>query len=123
MAQGEYGTLAPGEQAAGVLRGETAVPLRKDTIGRVTTTRARKATAADAVDADDRPLFEALRVWRAETARERGFPAYMVFSDATLRALTEHRPATLADLDGISGIGAKKREDYGDAVLSVIAAN
>ncbi|MBQ3358071.1 MAG: DNA helicase RecQ [Microbacterium sp.] len=123
MAQGEYGTLAPGEQAAGVLRGETAVPLRKDTIGRATTTRARKATAADSVDADDRPLFEALRVWRAETARELGRPAYMVFSDATLRALTENRPASLADLDGISGIGAKKRDDYGDAVLSVIAAN
>ncbi|UPL14602.1 DNA helicase RecQ [Microbacterium galbinum] len=123
MAQGEYGTLAPGEQAAGVLRGETAVPLRKDTIGRATTTRVRKATAADSVDADDRPLFEALRVWRAETARELGRPAYMVFSDATLRALTENRPASLADLDGISGIGAKKRDDYGDAVLSVIAAN
>ncbi|MFJ4253672.1 DNA helicase RecQ [Microbacterium sp. NPDC090003] len=123
MAQGEYGTLAPGEQAAGVLRGETAVPLRKDTIGRATTTRARKATAADSVDADDRPLFEALRVWRAETARELGRPAYMVFSDATLRALTENRPTSLADLDGISGIGAKKRDDYGDAVLSVIAAN
>ncbi len=123
MAQGEYGTLAPGEQAAGVLRGETAVPLRKDTIGRATTTRARKATAADSVDADDRPLFEALRIWRAETARELGRPAYMVFSDATLRALTENRPASLADLDGISGIGAKKRDDYGDAVLSVIAAN
>ncbi|WP_336641064.1 DNA helicase RecQ [Microbacterium sp. USHLN272] len=123
MAQGEYGTLAPGEQAAGVLRGDTAVPLRKDTIGRATATRARKATAADSVDADDRPLFEALRIWRAETARELGRPAYMVFSDATLRALTENRPASLADLDGISGIGAKKRDDYGDAVLSVIAAN
>ncbi|MCK2029622.1 DNA helicase RecQ [Microbacterium galbinum] len=123
MAQGEYGTLAPGDQAAGVLRGETAVPLRKDTIGRATTTRVRKATAADSVDADDRPLFEALRVWRAETARELGRPAYMVFSDATLRALTDNRPASLADLEGISGIGAKKRDDYGDAVLSVIAAN
>ena len=123
MAQGEYGTLAPGEQAAGVLRGDTPVPLRKDTIGRATTTRARKATAADAVTADDRPLFEALRVWRAETAREKGFPAYMVFSDATLRALTESRPSALADLEGISGIGAKKRADYGDSVLAVIAAN
>ena len=37
MAQGEYGTLAPGEQAAAVLRGEMQVPLRKDTIGRATT--------------------------------------------------------------------------------------
>ena len=49
-------------------------------------------------------------------------PAYIVFGDATLRALAEHRPATLADLDGITGIGAKKREAYGEAVLAVIAA-
>ncbi|MGS0561578.1 DNA helicase RecQ [Microbacterium aurugineum] len=123
VAQGDYGTLAPGEQAAGVLRGETAVPLRKDTIGRpVSSGRARKASAADALDAGDRGLFETLRAWRAETAREQGVPAYIVFGDATLRALAEHRPASLADLDGITGIGAKKREAYGESVLAVIAA-
>ncbi len=121
-AQGEYGTLAPGEQAAGVLKGETPVPLRKDTIGRpASSPRARKASAADALDAGDRGLFEALRAWRAETAREQGVPAYIVFGDATLRALAEHRPASLADLDGITGIGAKKREAYGEGVLAVIA--
>ncbi|MCK2026197.1 DNA helicase RecQ [Microbacterium sp. SSW1-47] len=124
VAQGDYGTLAPGEAAAGVLRGETPVPLRKDTIGRATSTpRARKASAADALDAGDRELFEALRAWRAETAREQGVPAYIVFGDATLRALAEHRPASAADLEGITGIGAKKREAYGDGVLAVIAAN
>ena len=48
-------------------------------------------------------------------------PAYIVFGDATLRALAEHRPASLADLDGVTGIGAKKREAYGEAVLEVIA--
>ncbi|WP_226533812.1 DNA helicase RecQ [Microbacterium paraoxydans] len=123
VAQGDYGTLAPGEQAAGVLRGETAVPLRKDTIGRpVSSGRARKASAADVLDAGDRELFESLRAWRAETAREQGVPAYIVFGDATLRALAEHRPTSLADLDGITGIGAKKREAYGESVIAVIAA-
>ncbi|WP_433585681.1 DNA helicase RecQ [Microbacterium hydrocarbonoxydans] len=123
VAQGEYGTLALGEPAAGVLKGETAVPLRKDTIGRpASSSRARKASAADALDAGDRPLFEALRTWRAETAREQGVPAYIVFGDATLRALAEHRPTSMDALDGITGIGAKKREAYGESVLAVIAA-
>ncbi|WP_223627590.1 DNA helicase RecQ [Microbacterium sp. EST19A] len=123
VAQGDYGTLAPGEAAAAVLRGETPVPLRKDTIGRpASSSRARKASAADALDAGDRGLFEALRAWRAETAREQGVPAYIVFGDATLRALAEHRPASLGALDGITGIGAKKREAYGEGVLAVIAA-
>ncbi|MFJ4045634.1 DNA helicase RecQ [Microbacterium sp. NPDC089987] len=124
VAQGEYGTLAPGDAASGVLRGETAVPLRKDTMGRVGgSSRARKAPASAAVDAGDRDLFEALRAWRAATAREQGVPAYIVFGDATLRALAERRPTTVAGLGGISGIGEKKRDAYGEAVLEVIAAH
>ena len=123
VAQGEYGTLAPGDAAGGVLRGDTPVPLRKDTIGRVTASRTRKTSAADALDAEDQPLFEALRTWRAATAREQGVPAYIVFGDATLRALAENRPASVDALSGISGIGEKKRDAYGEAVLEVIAAH
>jgi len=124
VAQGEYGTLAPGEAAGGVLRGETEVPLRKDTIGRVSASRSRKTSAAsDAVATADRSLFEALRAWRAETAREIGKPAYIVFGDATLRALAEARPTTMGGLAGITGIGEKKRDAYGEAVLEVIAAH
>jgi len=130
VARGEYGTLALGDPAAGVLKGETAVPLRRDVLGRAGSAglRVRKASATalrqaqGPVSEEDRELFEALRAWRASVAREQGVPAYIVFGDATLRALAEHRPATLADLDGISGIGAKKREAYGESVLEVIAA-
>ncbi|HTN55339.1 MAG TPA: DNA helicase RecQ [Microbacterium sp.] len=124
VAQGEYGTLAPGESSGGVMRGETPVPLRKDTIGRVSAGRARKTSAAsDAVATGDRSLFEALRAWRAETAREIGKPAYIVFGDATLRALAEARPTTMGGLAGITGIGEKKRDAYGEAVLEVIAGH
>ena len=104
--------------------GETAVPLRKDVMGREGgSSRARKAPASAALDAGDLDLFEALRAWRAATAREQGVPAYIVFGDATLRALAEHRPTTVAGLGGISGIGEKKRDAYGSAVLEVIAAH
>ncbi|MDQ1130162.1 DNA helicase RecQ [Microbacterium sp. SORGH_AS_0888] len=123
VAQGEYGTLALGDDASGVLRGETPVPLRRDTIGRVTVSRTRKPAASADVADGDRELFEALRAWRAETAREQGVPAYIVFGDATLRALAEQRPSRPGELEGITGIGAKKREAYGDAVLEVIAAH
>ncbi len=122
VAQGEYGTLALGESAGSVLRGEAPVPLRRDVLGRTGGgSRARRTAAAADVDAADQPLFEALRAWRAETARELGMPAYIVFGDATLRALAEHRPTSAAELEGITGIGAKKREAYGEAVLAVIA--
>ncbi|MGI6879621.1 DNA helicase RecQ [Microbacterium sp. gxy059] len=122
VAQGEYNTLALSPASAGVLRGETPVLLRKDVIGRPSRAdRPHKTTAADTLAEGDRDLFETLRAWRAEQAREQGVPAYIVFGDATLRALAEHRPATLDQLDGISGIGAKKREAYGEQVLRVIA--
>lgn len=125
VARGEYGVLAVGEEGAAVLRGETPVPLRRDVLGRGGggAARVRKAAAADAVADGDRELFEALRAWRAGVAREQGVPAYIVFGDATLRALADQRPASVAALDGITGIGAKKREAYGEGVLAVIAAH
>ena len=49
-------------------------------------------------------------------------PAYIVFGDATLRAVAVARPASIGDLDGISGIGAKKLEAYGEALLAVVGA-
>ena len=82
---------------------------------------AKRAIAAD-LPGEALPLCERLRSWRAEQAREQGVPAYIVFGDATLRALAEHRPASIAALEGITGIGEKKREAYGAAVLEVIAA-
>ncbi|QPE05877.1 DNA helicase RecQ [Microbacterium schleiferi] len=122
VARGEYGTLALGDAAAPVLKGEHPVPLRRDVAGRASAARVRKTAAADVAPAD-RDLFEALRAWRAETAREQGVPAYVVFGDATLRALAAARPASAAGLDGITGIGAKKKDAYGDAVLAVVAAH
>ncbi len=125
QAQGEYGTLAVNEASAGVLSGTTPVRLRHDVVTRAGASgsgRSAKRAAAEALDEGDRGLFEALRAWRAQTAREQGVPAYVVFGDATLRALAEHRPSRAEDLVGISGIGEKKREAYGEAVLEVIAA-
>ncbi|MFT3797999.1 MAG: DNA helicase RecQ [Microbacterium sp.] len=122
VAQGEYGVLAVGEEGAAVLRGDAAVPLRRDVLGRGGTTRVRKPAATDAVADADRDLFEALRAWRAATAKEQNVPAYVVFNDATLRALADRRPRSVAALEGITGIGAKKREAYGEAVIAVIAA-
>jgi ATP-dependent DNA helicase RecQ len=82
----------------------------------------RKTNAPETLDPANVGVFEALRAWRAGVAKELGVPAYIVFGDATLRALAERRPESLADLDGVSGIGAKKREAYGEAVLEVVAA-
>ena len=74
------------------------------------------------LDAADQPVFEALRQLRAELAREQSVPAYVIFHDATLRAIAARQPRSEADLEGISGIGQKKREAYGKEVLRVVSA-
>ncbi len=122
ISQGEYGTLALSATSGGVLRGQTPVPLRKDVLGRPSAkAAATKAPAPETLTPADQALFQKLRAWRTETAREQGVPAYVVFPDATLKALAEARPAALEELDGIRGIGQKKRDAYGQVLLSLIA--
>jgi DNA helicase II / ATP-dependent DNA helicase PcrA len=69
----------------------------------------------------DTELLDRLREWRAGEAREQQVPAYVVFTDATLTAIAEQRPADRSALVGIPGIGARKLDRYGSAVLSLVA--
>jgi len=69
----------------------------------------------------DEETFEALLAWRLVVAGDAKVPAYVVFTDATLTAIAERRPASSAALARISGVGARKIERYGDDVLAVLA--
>jgi ATP-dependent DNA helicase RecQ len=115
-----YGTLAITPASADVLNGSRRVPLRQQA-ERAPRSRGSKAAVETLPDAAH-PLFEALRAWRAEQAREQGVPAYIVFGDATLRGVASRRPRTLDELAQVSGVGAKKLETYGEDVLAVVAA-
>jgi DNA helicase II / ATP-dependent DNA helicase PcrA len=68
----------------------------------------------------DEELFEALRAWRADTARELGQPAYCVFTDVTLTAVAEQRPTSREALGAVPGIGPAKIEKFGDEVLALV---
>ncbi len=118
----EHGTLGLGATAAGVLKGEQEVRLRHDLERASSGAGARKAkpVAAD-LTGDAHQRFERLRAWRAAQAKEQAVPAYVVFGDATLRALATQQPGSLDALARISGIGAAKLERYGDAVLELMA--
>ncbi|MBR4132238.1 MAG: DNA helicase RecQ [Oscillospiraceae bacterium] len=70
-----------------------------------------------AVDAD---LFEQLRALRSDLARRARVPAYVIFHDATLRDMAAKRPTTAEELLTVSGVGERKAEKYGQAVLKVI---
>lgn len=119
-ARGDYNVLCLTEGSGPVLAGQRSVELRREPERQVKQ-RARSSAIADLSPADAQ-LFEALREWRAGRAKEQGVPAYIVFGDATLRALAERRPSSVAELSGITGIGEKKREQYGDDLVAAIAA-
>lgn len=68
----------------------------------------------------DSELFEALRLWRKATAADEEVPAFVVFPDTTLAAVAEARPESLAELSALPGVGPRKLERYGAAVLSVV---
>jgi ATP-dependent DNA helicase RecQ len=68
----------------------------------------------------DEALFERLRAWRLDVAREIAKPPYVVFHDSVLKRIAAARPATRDDLAAIKGIGPSKLEQYGPAVLALI---
>jgi len=118
---GEYGTLTVTDAAAEVLSGARSVMLRTEPERALRSRGPKAAPAAADLEPAQAELFEALRAWRAGEAREQGVPAYIVFGDATLRGIAQARPRAITELDGISGIGAKKLEAYGEKLLAVVA--
>jgi ATP-dependent DNA helicase RecQ len=116
--EGDYGTLVLTEESASVLRGERRVMMRREAKRVKPARTARSATPVVALDAADEPLFERLRAWRASVAKEQKLPAYVIFHDATLRAIAASRPTTLDELGKISGVGQGKLAKFGEQVLA-----
>jgi len=117
-----FDTLCLTEGSRAVLKGEVPVQLR-ESVSSAPAKRTRKGSAPPAAAAnlgpDAQVRFINLKAWRAEVAREHNLPAYVIFHDATLAAIAERNPGSLDDLQGISGMGAKKLEAYGTEVLRV----
>ncbi len=119
-----FDTLCLTDGSRAVLKGEVPVQLR-ESVSAAPAKRTRKGSAPPAAAAnlgpDAQVRFINLKAWRAEVAKEHNLPAYVIFHDATLAAIAERNPATQEDLQGISGMGAKKLEAYGSEVLRVCA--
>jgi ATP-dependent DNA helicase RecQ len=116
--------LTPASRA--VLKGEVPVRLRASVSTPVERKARRSAPSTRAkmpatLDASAENRYLALKAWRAEVAKEHNLPAYVIFHDATLAAIAERAPQSLDDLQGLSGIGVKKLEAYGQEVLRVMA--
>ncbi|WP_026455376.1 DNA helicase RecQ [Saccharomonospora iraqiensis] len=129
--EGDYGTLVTTDSSDEVLYRGRTVPMRREPARTVSGSGAARGKADRGANgkrvetaelgAEDTAIFDRLRAWRAEAAREQGVPAYVVFHDATLREIATRRPASLSELGEVGGVGESKLARYGERVLDVLA--
>lgn len=124
----EYAVLFLSNQCRDVLQGARRVMLREDlpAQGRVKKGRdkvvktIRPVVSGEPGDPESRELFARLKQLRMRLAKAQGLPPYMVFKDDTLLEMARVKPASLEKMLDISGVGAKKLEQYGEDFLGVI---
>ena len=116
-----FNVLRLTEASRAVLRGERRIELRRQVAVARGKSRKAKVAAAEAMDAATATLYDRLRAWRAQVAREHGVPAYVVFHDSTLLAIAQARPASTDALRAIAGLGERKLANYGARLLELIA--
>jgi len=117
-----FGTLALTEGSRAILKGERQLMLRRESEKKPRGAKSTNRTRAPVIDlpSDAMPLFNALRNWRGEVAKNNGVPAYVIFHDATLREIALARPESMDDLGHITGVGVRKLEAYGADILRLV---
>ena len=115
-----YGALRLTEASRPVLKGGERIDMRLMSVRKEKPERVRRKAATGDFPAADATLLERLRAWRSREAREQSVPAYVIFHDATLAAIAAARPRSQTELATISGIGARKLERYGPALLALL---
>ena len=118
-----YGGLAITPKGQDLARGEESFRYRQDTLKK---SRAAKRRANDlAADADlpeaDTKLLTELRALRLSFAKERGVPAYVVFTDRTLVDMARRKPVTIDEFAEVHGVGAAKLRDFAEPFLKTIS--
>jgi len=118
-----HGALKLTENARPVLKGEAAVAMRRAVARPRRSNRSRGAErGADVGGPQNGALLDRLKAWRLGEARTQAVPAYVILHDRTLAEIARRRPADLASLGAISGIGARKLERYGAALVDLVAS-
>jgi len=125
-----YGALHLTPAARPVLRGEVPAMLRQQLAVAASKTKSKRGGKAKIgkdgkveadLTADDEALYEKLKAWRLDTAREENVPAFVILHDSVLREIARSRPQDKAALSTISGIGESKLARFGEAVVGIVS--
>jgi ATP-dependent DNA helicase RecQ len=115
-----HGALRLSPRSRPVLRGEETVRMRR-VVQHARRAGSKRAAVTAGLSQPEDALFERLKAWRRAEARTQGVPAYVILHDRTLAEIAQRRPATLQGLEQVSGIGARKLERYGRALIGVVS--
>ncbi|HUU72203.1 MAG TPA: DNA helicase RecQ [Burkholderiales bacterium] len=117
-----HGALKLTEASRPVLKGEQQVAMRHLSTGRKSGKKRASVTAGNIeLSSADNALLDRLKEWRRNEAQSQGVPAYVILHDSSLTEMAGLRPASEDALAQIGGIGAKKLERYGAALIKLIA--
>ncbi|MEP6884174.1 MAG: DNA helicase RecQ [Gammaproteobacteria bacterium] len=117
--QDGYPVLSLNTESWRVLKGERSVQAARSARTASPARRDRTASAGS-LGSEDQALFEVLRALRKQLADEHGLPPYVIFHDATLRDMAQHRPATLHEFARIRGVGDAKLSRYGERFINAV---
>jgi ATP-dependent DNA helicase RecQ len=117
---GEYHTLQVTEQGRRLLAGKVSPTLTRPNQDSRTQT---PSSVLDSWEGVDLALFDSLRQLRHEEASARGVPAYILFSDATLRDMSRRRPSSVERLLNVHGVGQQKAADFGQQFVERIVTH
>jgi ATP-dependent DNA helicase RecQ len=117
-ASGKFATLSLTPAGLEALRKRTSIVLTKQ----IEIAEKRARTKPGAIECDE-ALFERLRALRRQLADERGVPAYIIFSDVSLREMARNYPTNSTEFRRIPGVGEQKLKDFGEAFLSEIKSH
>jgi ATP-dependent DNA helicase RecQ len=117
---GGYGGLQLMDKGRSVLAGESEFQYRPDIASKRATRKARIEDAAATLNDEQASLLGALKQLRFTIAKARGVPAYVVFSDKTLMDMARQAPTNLSEFAVVSGVGASKLRDFGNAFVGAI---
>ena len=118
--QGHGGLFLIEDKARPILRGETAVLLRRESARKPAMAGRAEAGKQVASGSFSQVVFDALRSWRASEAKTQSVPPYVIFHDSTLREIAAAQPGTMDQLALVKGVGASKLQRYGGLVLRLL---
>lgn len=115
--------LAPQEKRSAFAPDQARTPAHCHSCGKALTTGPERkiGRCSTCPSTADQGLVDRLKAWRLAEANAASMPAFVIFTDATLMAIAERQPASLAELSAIPGVGPAKLERYGQALLALLA--